>query len=114
MNKIRVHTLDLSIPRRYEPIYDPCKFIYIPTPKEGVYLSLEPEGYLIDLSRVNEFFFTHGIEEFYITNETQDGVFHIITGNCGVKFEDTYSLVEVKELIKEINKDWKNLLGESE
>lgn len=109
MNKIRVHRFDLSVPRRYYRVTDYCKHIYIPRPARA-FLSLSSDGPLIDLRRINQFHFDNGITHFYITNSPENDILYIITANCGLKFEDTLSLVEIREALEEINNKWRGLV----
>lgn len=111
MNKINVHRFDLSISRDHARIHDPCKYIFIPAPFEGVYISFSSEGGLIDISRINEFYFPQGIYNFYITNQPQKGTLYIITANCGARFEDVYTLEEIRNMIENINEKWRRLLN---
>lgn len=114
MNRISTYKLDLRKPRRYEYFYNPCKYIFFPSPRTGVYLSLSDGGYFFDVSKINEYFFPDCIEGFYISNDPQEGELYIICANCGIRFKDTYSYVELREIVEQINSNWKKLLGVSD
>ncbi|HAE61683.1 MAG TPA: hypothetical protein DCG38_05075 [Eubacteriaceae bacterium] len=110
MNSVNTYRLDLSKSRKYEYFPNMCKYIFIPTPYEGVFLSFTDNGYLFDVSKINEYYFKHGIEGFYISNTPQEGILYLITVNCGLKFQDVYSFLELKKIINDINANWKRLL----
>ena len=110
MKRYQLFRFDLKKRREYERVPCIAKYFFVPTPQSGVYFSFSRNGHKIDLSRVSEIFVSHGVTEFYISNEPSDGEFLLFAVNCGMEFEDVYSYEELRETIKEISEKWRDLL----